>query len=500
MRHSFTIGIFFSVAAVAAAWFLVPHAQPEREALFYQSEFISVPEGTLIRAEGDARVYYAAEGMKRWIDSARTFELQGFRSEEVRTLTAAEFARYPEGEPITAATRLVLPREQKVLPDLAPLAPYQLRLSSVAGRTVIRFTGSFWNKGYRQFELLTENHTTTGTTVGTEDVYQQVQAEDGSFRKKFVGTFGWHPAHNHHHYEDFAEYLFEPAQLIPGATLPGPSSRQKTTFCFRDDERMPADIPNAPASPVFTTCGLVRQGVSAGWIDVYSYALPDQYVDVHDMPPGVYALSFLVDPRRRFIEERTDNNIATTLVELDARRGILRVIAAMSPFPTLRNTAENGTLLRDEATGSVFVIQDGRKRWLRSADIFTSYGHGWNAVYPATRAMIDAIPTQALIRRVGTDEVFVLNERGYRRHILNATVFASYGWTAGDIADVNEFDFASYREGALIMRAGNTEVYAVDGDTKRSIGTLAELQALGYDLSGLHFVNQADFDSYSLLP
>ncbi len=495
MTRSAAIATLMLALGIAGV-LLVPHSRPGQEALFYQSDFVSVPEGTLIRAEGDERVYYAEDGHKRWIDSARTFEAQGFRHEDVHVLTLAEIARYPDGEPITVLTRLVLPGEEKVLPDLAPLAPYDLRLATVNGRRVIRFTGSFWNKGYRMFKLLSENQATTGTSDGTEDVFQHVQAEDGTLRKKYVGTFVWHPAHNHHHYSDFAEYLFEPAQHVPGTKLLGPSVRQKTTFCIRDDERMPADIPWVPSIPAFTTCGKDGQGVSPGWIDVYSYWLPDQYVDVHDMPPGIYALSFRIDPLGRFIEERSDNDIATTLVELDGGRGVLRVIGTLSPFPTLRNRIDDGTLLRDVRTGNVYVIRHDRKRWLRSVDIFASYGYSWGAVYPVTSAMIDAIPSAQLIRRQGTPEVFVVNERGYYRHVLSPEVFASYGFTAADIVDINELDFASYAESELIMRTGDTEVYAIDGGYKRAIGTLAALQAIGHDLRGLHLVNQTDFDAY----
>lgn len=498
MKYHPLIGAIIIVIIGVSAWFIVAH-EKSQEALFYQSDFVSVPEGTLIRAEGDDRVYYAVDGHKRWIDSAETFVAQGFRSEAIHTLTIGELARYPDGEPITTRTRLILSREEKVLPDLAALAPYDLRLAMVGGRTVIRFTGSFWNKGYRAFEMLTDNHSTSGP-AGTEDVYQHVQAEDGTYRKKFIGTFVWHPAHSHHHYGDFAEYLFEPAQVVPGTKVLSHSIRQKTTFCIRDDERMPADIPNVPVRPVFTVCGKERQGVSPGWIDVYSHTLPDQYVDVHDMTPGVYALSFLIDPQKSFIEEHDDNNIATTLIELDPQRKVLRVIAALSPFPTLRNRIVDGTLIRNADSGQVYVVQHGQKRWVRSVDIFTSYGYTWNSVYPATKAMVEAIPSQQLIRRQGTSEVFLVNEQGYSRHILNPEVFASYGFTPDDVADVNDFDFASYGRGDLIMRTGDTHIYSIEGATKHPIGTLAELQAANRDLRGLHLINDTDFAAYTTLP
>ncbi len=484
-----------AVMTVAVVRFVLPELRQE-PALFYQSESVSVPDGTLIRVDGDERVYYAAAGVKRWVDSERTFQAHGFRAEDIRTLTPEEMAQYPEGEPITVLTRLVLPGEASVLPDLAPLAPYSLHLATVNGRRVIRFTGSFWNKGRQPFFLASRNEMiVSGAAEGSQDVYQRVLSSDGATREKYVGTFAYHPAHRHQHFSDFAEYLLEPASTVPGSS--GLSSRQKTTFCMRDDERMPADIPNVPAVAVFTVCGNTTQAVSPGWIDVYSWTLPDQYVDVHDAPPGVYALSFSLDPMKRFIEARGDNDIATTLVELDVSRGVLRVIASLAPFETVRNFAVDGTLLSNAENGNVYVVQQGRKRWLRSVDVFVSYGSSWSAVYPVTAAMIDAFPDQRLIRQQGTASVYVLSEQGYRRHILSPDVFASYGWTSADVMDINGLDFASYPESELIMRSGDTEVYSIKNGVKRPFGTLAALQAIGHDLRGLHLVNQADFDSYA---
>lgn len=498
MKKNLIIGTVLVLVTGLLGWFLILQGkQSQQQALFYQSDVISVPEGTLIRAQGDERVYYAQDGHRRWIDSFQTFQAQGFKPENIRTVTTGELQRYPEGEPITTLTRLVMPAEEKMLPDLAPLAPYQLHLASVGGRTVIKFTGSFWNKGYQPFQLLSENQSVSGV-AGSEDVYQRVLASDGTERKKFVGTFVWHPAHHHHHFDNFAEYLFEPAELIPG-TRSGPSVRQKTTFCMRDDLRMPADVPNVPLKPVFTDCGPQGQGVSAGWIDVYPNTLVDQFVDVQDMPPGIYGLSFSLDPLKRLIEEHDNNDIATTLVQLDVQNRILRVIGTLSPFPTMRNHVDDGTLLRNADDGNVYVVQHDRKRWLRTADIFLSYGYAWNFVYPATKAMIDAIPSQQLIRRQGTQEVFMLNDQGFIRHILSPEVFASYSFTASDVTDINDVDFVSYGVSNLIMRSGDTQVYSTEGTTKQPLGTLTQLQAVGRDLRGLHLVNQTDFDAYATL-
>jgi len=442
------------------------------------------------------------EGRKRWIDSLGTFRIHGFRFEDIRRLPNADVARYPDGEPVTARSHIVLPGERDVLPDIAPLAPSGLRLSTVNGRAVLRFTGSFWNKGLQAFDLRThQGPVVPGAQEGVEEVYQHVVAADGAPRTKYVGTFVYHPAHNHHHYDNFAEYILE-AIRVPehdrGAIVP--STRQKTTFCFRDDVRRPAGILGTPPRGVFTSCGSTQQGLSVGWIDVYPSTLPDQYIDVQGLPPGIYALSFLLDPHRRFMEKETSNNIGTTFIELDVSRSTFRIIASLSPFPTDDNSAVDGTLTRTTDNGNVYLLQNGTKRWLRSAEIFASYGFDWSAVYPVTHAMMHAIPDQPLIRLAGTDEVHVLNEHGYRRHIRTLEFLDSYGFTLADIAEVSELDFWSYPKGDLILLTGDDQVYQVEDGMRHPLGTLNALQEDGRDLRGLHVVTDADFAAYALAP
>jgi hypothetical protein len=488
------------VTAILAVHLVVPLLVPDSHqlALFGQEAFTPLPEGTLIRSEADERVYYVdGDGAKRWITSPEAFSAQGFHAESILTVPVSQIEQYPDGLPVEAHSLLTLPSERGSLPDIAPLAPYQLRLGSVNGRTVIRFTGSFWNQGAQSFHLVPGASATDA--AGRAPVYEHIVASDGSVRLKLVGTFTFHPAHHHLHLDDFGYYILNPVRSLSDLPVAmAPFVLDKTTFCMRDDERMAAGLSGVPGSAVFTACGAQGQGVSVGWIDVYPYTLVDQYVDVQDMPPGIYGLSFMLDPEQHYLEGRKDNNIATTFIELDVAHGVLKVLARLAPFPSDKNLLPDGTLVRTPENGNVYVLDGGYKRWLRSVDIFNSYGYAWNAIYPVTRAMSQAIPSQVLVRRQGAQEVFVLNEQGYRRHILNPTVFASYGFVPEAIADVNDAEFDAYAPGDLLMHGGDDQVYLISGTTKRAIGTLSTLQSRGYDLRGLFTVNETDFNAYTL--
>lgn len=55
------------------------------------------PEGALLRADGDTRVYLIEAGRRRWVPDEPTFRSRGFRFENVRVISQRELTEIPEG-------------------------------------------------------------------------------------------------------------------------------------------------------------------------------------------------------------------------------------------------------------------------------------------------------------------------------------------------------------------------------------------------------------------
>jgi hypothetical protein len=87
---------------------------------------------------------------------------------------------------------------------------------------------------------------------------------------------------------------------------------RKFGFCLEDTQRR---LPSAGTTARYT-CGY--QGLQAGWSDVYSAALPCQYVDVTAVPPGQYALEVHINPLNRLVEANASNNVALVPVFVEA--------------------------------------------------------------------------------------------------------------------------------------------------------------------------------------
>ncbi|MGZ8666988.1 MAG: lysyl oxidase family protein [Solirubrobacterales bacterium] len=112
------------------------------------------------------------------------------------------------------------------------------------------------------------------------------------------GCMRYHPAHDHWHVLDVARY-----ELRREATGKLVLSSRKVGFCLTDTRQaFPAGV--SPAVPTYplgsgkpTGCDATStQGISAGWADVYTFALPGQDLDVTGLPRGHYCLTSRADP------------------------------------------------------------------------------------------------------------------------------------------------------------------------------------------------------------
>jgi hypothetical protein len=205
------------------------------------------------------------------------------------------------------------------LPDLRTLPPDDLRLvyDSGNGKKFVRFSNSIWNSGIGRLELLGQPDAASGQIVVSQLLYMQ----DGQvFDEKPVGEFIFHLQHNHWHLEGFALYEVWSVQE-DGALDTLVSEGGKVSYCVMDIERSAAEslAPDTPRYPVYTHCWGKLQGISPNWIDVYEYHLPGQWVEITELPDGIYALVSTVDPDDLIVEMDERNNATQVYFKLEER-------------------------------------------------------------------------------------------------------------------------------------------------------------------------------------
>jgi hypothetical protein len=90
---------------------------------------------------------------------------------------------------------------------------------------------------------------------------------------------------------------------------------EKVGFCFFDQRLLAERAPDAPTTPRFPKTGCngfdafeFTMGLSPGWADPYTWALPDQRLSVLGLDDGVYRLWASADPSGWFRETNERNN------------------------------------------------------------------------------------------------------------------------------------------------------------------------------------------------
>jgi hypothetical protein len=143
---------------------------------------------------------------------------------------------------------------------------------------------------------------------GSQDVYQRVYRDDGSFWDRLAGTFVFHPTHRHIHFEGWALYSLR--EMLPGGGV-GPVLYQgdKTSFCLLDSQRYDRTLPGYPSEHVYIECDNY-QGISVGWEDFYGSHLPGQSLRMCGIAGGTYWLESEVDPDNQLLELDDGNNVA----------------------------------------------------------------------------------------------------------------------------------------------------------------------------------------------
>jgi Lysyl oxidase len=151
--------------------------------------------------------------------------------------------------------------------------------------------GAAGNRRLLRFTAVTANQ-------GADDLALGPTPADGVSNDVYV----WSPCHHHHHVPGFEDY----AIVGPAGVL---VTGHKQSYCLRDDQ---LERSGAPGHGY--TC--TDQGISAGWADVYASYLACQWVDVTDVPPGLYTLRVTVNPDGKFVETDTTNDVAELTVVL----------------------------------------------------------------------------------------------------------------------------------------------------------------------------------------
>lgn len=247
-----------------------------------------------------------------------------------------------------------------LLPDLRTAAPgsdpLDLRVGNKTGRTILRVSNIVANSGEGPMELYSSAATASGGPGGDTDctegefpepvgadrdanqrIYEDTDGsgdfdpeEDSVGQTPKVGCFEYHAAHDHWHFQDFAQFRLETAA---GEPIDGVEPSRKIGFCVFDNQHSfpgqgsPDGVySGSGCNQGNTEEGPEQMGLSVGWGDLYSHSLPGQRLNITGVTRGTYCLVSVANPpdppnpppfRSEIVESDETNNERRKLIRIN---------------------------------------------------------------------------------------------------------------------------------------------------------------------------------------
>ncbi|MCY0909303.1 MAG: glycosyl hydrolase family 18 protein, partial [Sulfobacillus thermotolerans] len=164
----------------------------------------------------------------------------------------------------------------------------------------------------------------------------------------------------------------------------------------------------------------------------------------------------------------------------------------------------NGTLLRQNGTSPVWVVENGTLHHIPNPTILLGMGLSWSQVQVVSSLsglsvgapLVTPYTSGTLLQQNGQSAIYLVMN-GILRHIASASVFTQMGLSWSSVVHVNEISpnwpigpaltvpVAYYPSGTLLKAQNNPAVYMVNNGTLEHIMSGSVLSAMGYQWSDI---------------
>ena len=173
-------------------------------------------------------------------------------------------------------------------------------------------------------------------------------------------------------------------------------------------------------------------------------------------------------------------------------------------IPALRE----GSLVR-EPSGAIYVIRNGRREWIPSPAAFAAGGYQWGAVVNVPAFVVARVPALlpegTLVRGAGESKIYVI-EDGKRHWISTLELFVSRGFQWHLVTEIDPTFLRSIPEGlpfgvvegSIVRGSTGEKVYVIENGLRRWIPTLTTFFVRGYRWENLVVLSDEALNSIPL--
>lgn len=216
------------------------------------------------------------------------------------------------------------------LPDLIPLPPSDLRMETIeeGGQTRhrLRFSQAIGNIGRGPLQVRRVDSSRFCPGKGKAAGYQTIFFSDGSTKSiRMKQCMVYHPVHKHWHIAHMANYDLCRVHPYSGGIGDTVATTDKVSFCVGDEFRLEQRYYQGPSyEKRYRSCKRKIFGLTPGWAEDYDYSVYGQWIDVTELPDGIYYLRITVNPDEVFQEETRSNNVIWRRIQIyNNRRNVI---------------------------------------------------------------------------------------------------------------------------------------------------------------------------------
>jgi len=143
----------------------------------------------------------------------------------------------------------------------------------------------------------------------------------------------------------------------------------------------------------------------------------------------------------------------------------------------------------------VYKIVSNKKLWLPTTESFNKLRLDWSDIQLVSKSEIDNYQRLKLAKTASDPKIYYLTESGLKRHIINETVFLSYGNKWEDVVELSESELAIFPDSVLVKDPAG-KVFLISDGKKYWYKTPEAFNKRGGNWNVIAPVNQVEIDAY----
>jgi hypothetical protein len=189
-------------------------------------------------------------------------------------------------------------------------------------RRCLRFANRVGNAGEGPLEMRLTGVEAAKAVAGQGKHVQRIHNSDGTYTDREAGVANYHTTHEHFHFMNLVEFRLHKYDAVSDTRGERIGGAYKTGICLMDIGLIALGMPHTSLPNWDVTCFYAgaqqewNMSLSPNWFDLYGAYNHENYVDITNVPDGVYELVATSNVDGRVAESDVTDNEGSVVIQL----------------------------------------------------------------------------------------------------------------------------------------------------------------------------------------